>query len=185
MTGPVLQSTYRQYPDVGYPGLLARPEEPTIIERGILGSSTITRAATPSSGLFWDRSGERWRVPQATAEDRTVTGILTYDQSVVQNADDTITFAANDEIKVGLVGCFFGTAGVDLKKGDRLIYNASNGRWNRRSTFSGTDADDLVNGDSEGGVVGSLITCVSNSVSAGGLFMFRISFGIGTGVVYT
>ena len=42
----------------------------------------------------------------------------------------------------------------------------------------------LVNGTIEGGLSGALFTCVSRSVSDGDLFMVRVSFGLGTPLVY-
>ena len=192
--GPALQTTYRLYPDEGFPGLVARPEEPCIIERGLLGGSA---AARPGAGLYWDRANSRWKIPDAGTEDHEVQGILTYDQSKIQESDDSVSFAVGDEIQVGILGTFFMTAGVALRKFDRVIYDASAHDWNRRATFAAntqgtptvgqvdTAIENLVSGAVEGGLAGSLIVCASDSVAAGGLFHGRISFSIGNNIVYT
>ena len=201
MAGPIIQSEYRQYPDIGYPGLLARPEEPTIIERGILGGSGTFQ---PGDALYWDRTNLYWRLSTSAAEANDTTGILSYDQSTVQNTSDAVRFEAGDEVRVGIMGTFFATAGQSFVRGDRVIFDTSDHKWNRQAAFDvsnalarGTDAtvnniaiaiqrsvEALVNGTAEGGISGALFTCVSRSVSDGDLFMVRVSFGLGTPLVY-
>ena len=189
-----VQQNYEQYPEHGYPGLVARPEEPCTVELGILGTSSISRAAAPGAGLFWDRANEVWRIPQSGAEDRTVTGLLSYDQSKVQK-DEVVEIAVGDEIQVGIMGVFWATAGEALKRGDRVIFNASAGNWNRTDSYApdtvtvdaggvASAIQGLVNGTREGGIAGSLTVCASKSADAGDLFMMRMSYGIGTPIVY-
>ena len=195
MAGPVIQSAYNQYPDIGYPGLLARPEEPTIIERGVLGGSGTFQ---PGDALFWDRTNLYWRLSASAAEANDTTGILSYDQSTVQNTSDAVRFEAGDEVRVGIMGTFFATAGASFVRGDRVIFDTSDHKWNREAAFAagtqggntptGAQVDagiaNLVNGSVEGGISGALFTCVSRSVSDGDLFMVRVSFGLGTPLVY-
>ena len=206
MAGPIIQSEYRQYPDIGYPGLLARPEEPTIIERGILGGSGTFQ---PGDALYWDRTNLYWRLSTSAAEANDTTGILSYDQSTVQNTSDAVRFEAGDEVRVGIMGTFFATAGQSFVRGDRVIFDTSDHKWNRQAAFSHTVSTSnvpdninsggtgggvrtaisaavasLVNGGTEGGISGALFTCVSRSVSDGDLFMVRVSFGLGTPIVY-
>ena len=202
MAGPIIQSEYRQYPDIGYPGLLARPEEPTIIERGVLGGSGTFQ---PGDALFWDRTNLYWRLSASAAEANDTTGILSYDQSTVQNTSDAVRFEAGDEVRVGIMGTFFATAGESFVRGDRVIFDTSDHKWNRQAAFAVPAATatpagvaqasqirdaiqaaipTLVNGAVEGGLSGALFTCVSRSVSDGDLFMVRVSFGVGTPIVY-
>ena len=133
MAGPVIQSTYNQYPDIGYPGLLARPEEPTIIERGVLGGAGTLQ---PGDALFWDRDNLYWRLAVTAAEGNDTTGILSYDQSTVQNTSDQVRFTSGDEVRVGIMGTFFATAGASFVRGDRVIFDTSDHKWNRQARFA-------------------------------------------------
>ena len=83
-----------------------------------------------------------------------------------------------------------------------MIFDTSDHKWNRQASFNAAvtfpgsygqtsvatavqnAVNSLVGGTVEGGVSGALFTCVSRSVSDGDLFMVRVSFGLGTPLVY-
>ena len=190
MAGPTIQANYNQYPDHGYPGLCTLPDQPTIIERGILHGT-----GSPGQALWYDRSegteGGFWKVPANAAAARQVTGILSFDQSSVQNASDMVSFASGAEIKVGIMGAFWVTAHENLRYGDRLIYNTTSNRWARKGAFTSAVTstvsettvnaaiDSLVDGG-DSGINGALVTCATKgNVSAGALFIARFSFSVG------
>ena len=177
MAGPTIQANYSQYPDHGYPGLCALPDQPTIIERGILSGT-----ASPGDALWFDPTGTNgaWKKVTASEVDEP-TAILSYDQSAVQNSSDQVSFSDGDEIKVGIMGAFWATAGGPIKYGMRVKFDLTDSRWVAIPKFviaNNTNQNNLLLGDD--GFNGSLFTSATKlAVSDGGLFIVRISSGIG------
>ena len=130
-----IQQQFNRYQQIGYPGSLARPNSPHIIERGEAGVSM-----SPGAGVYFDQTNNDWRLPTSDAERLLVTAVVSYEQGTVQstrsggtpsgsNSDQEIVFAADDPIRLATNGDFFVIAGEAMERDDVLVYNQTTGRW--------------------------------------------------------
>ena len=111
----VIQRSYSINPDRGYPGMIAEPNSPMRIERGVL---NIPAAATrqlvrPGDSVFYNSGDNAWQVADNNPNQLVVAGILTYPADTVANADSELILASGAEVEVvtmGVVWVYFGGA---------------------------------------------------------------------------
>ena len=174
-----IQTSYNINPGKGYPGLIAHPNEPTIIEAG-----PLTGTARPGEAALWDRTQHAFKEADIStaAQLAAVIGIFTYRRSELQDSsNDRVNFADGEEVEVCVMGTVWVTAQVALEYGDRLAFSdGANGRWSVAAGFSAAAAPTGAELGGSTGIMGASIVCVSRfPVAAGGLALARVSPGLG------
>ena len=194
-----IQSTYSINPGLGYPGGIARPNEPMAIDLGrFVGSGTIS----PGMAVRYDRTNNGFVLPTTVATSRDFIGVVHYRRSEVQTDEDEVQFVNGDDIEVGVMGTFWVRSSNAVVYGDRMAYDTSASQWHMISSSTGGvsagssagqvgpsfDQAGLVaaiNGavgnildDNIGGIGGNQAWCVSpKPVAAGGLAQMRLGYG--------
>ena len=181
----VHQPSYNQYHDKGYAGQIAVRSIQPLIVRGFTAdiqddvndtSSAVDnewhednpRASNPKihpgDGVWFDRSvsgNQAWKLPETSAEENDVVGVVSYEQSNRPSQTNTTTGAieigSNNPIKVVIEGIVWVVAGESIKFGDLLKYSnisevtpAKQNRWVRHqvpdaATASAVgDVDEIV-----------------------------------------
>ncbi len=134
-----IQQRYRAHQQEGWPGALARPNEPHIYHTGTLHVPSAGRKPRPGDAIVYDAAEDAFKLPTTDAEDAKVCGILSYDQGVVQksldavpsgvNSEAYVEYADEDIVKVGVMGTFFVIAGVALEYGQLVEWQRDDYQW--------------------------------------------------------
>ena len=133
-----VQSNYERYAQLGYPGDLARPEEPHAFHEGVFHVSSGSTRPRPGYAVYYNESENAFSLPGA-AHLNLVCGVASFDPGLVAgrgsipsgaNSDSFIEFSDGDPAKVGVFGSFWGIAGEDMEYGDRLTFGTSpSSKW--------------------------------------------------------
>lgn len=178
-----VQQNYNIYPGAGYPGGIARPEEPTIIQRGIIKLATGV-TVQPGVALTYDRSDQTY-VPAVAGTVADIVGMLGYSISRVQNAENQVVFANGDQIRINLFGTFWAESHEALEEHDRLVFNPASNQWGILADAVGPAAGNTTlnaaynqtvrNGISAGSRLP--VVAASRATAAGEIFEARIGWG--------
>ena len=138
-----IQRAYNIYQQEGFVGDLARPEEYRLFE---FDKQTAVEVK-PGMGVYWDRSGSKWRLPTNPSNQLDVIGMVSYDNAEVagsltsvpagSNSGQDFKIAANKIVKIGTAGAFYAIAGEALKPGDLVMYDWNDEDWIRYSVPQG------------------------------------------------
>ena len=199
-----IQSTYAIYPDLGYAGGVARPNEPMAIDLGLFVGSGVIK---PGQAVRYDRANDGFVLPTNVATSRDFIGVVHYRRSEVQTADDEVEFSNGDDIEVGVMGTFWVISDNAVKYGDRMAFDTSTGNFHMissatadvgtgagdrnitdplaASSAGATDVSTAINAGVQnildgniGGIGGNQAWCVSpKPVAAGGLAQMRLGYG--------
>ena len=178
-----VQQNYNIYPGRGYAGGIARTDEPTVTQRGIIKlDAGIT--VRPGIGLTYDRSDQTY-IPAVAGTVADIVGMLGYNISQVQNVDDQVVFANGDEIRVNLMGTFWAAAHEAIEEHDRLVFNPGSGQWAVLAAAEGPAAGNVTlnaaynqtvrNGISAGSRLP--VVAASRATTAGEIFEVRLGWG--------
>lgn len=144
-TGAPIQRQYRRYEQEGWPGALARPNEPHAFHFGLIDVPTgATRTPRPGDPVYWDATAERYAIPTTAVQVEAVCGILVFDSGTVQgtldsvpsnaNSDAFVEYKDNDSVKVGVMGTFYAIAGEALNYDVLVEWDIANYKWDVRAT---------------------------------------------------
>ena len=130
-----IQNEFNVYQQKGYPGQLARPQEPYMADLHEVGASQEIR---PGEGMYL--SSGKWIKPADAATDMLVTHFCAYEQNVI--GTEIVAPAANHAVEIvytdgtaikgvalGTVFCVAGTDGI--VPGDLAIFNRTTKRWDK------------------------------------------------------
>ena len=192
-----VQSVYNTYPDLGYPGDIARPSEPHAFDTGLAQVPSNGRKPRPGDAVYYDRSANGFAVPTSDPQRAAVVGIVSFDPGVVQstaastpsgsNTDKFIEYDDGDELKVVVFGVVWVEAGSAMEYGQLVqqdTYSSPDYLWDPYTTDLTIEAATSV-ADLRTEVVAladsfrsKTFTCVSPAaVAANGLAQVRISQG--------
>ena len=171
-----IQNEYARHQRPGFYGDVSRPVPPSVFDLG-----QVSVAVKPGSGVLYDATADKWRLPTTNAERLDVTGIVSFDSAVVANRDGVIEYPVDTIIKVGVMGHFYAQAGEVLEYGDLVVFDQVAGDWIKYTRtvedFSGT-VDASAISDYVRDAINTLpkapIIAVSDAV-AGGLVDLRLS----------
>lgn len=187
----MLQREFGRYPGRGYPGDLARPDEPHAFDIGLARVPAGGRAPRPGDAVYYDEVNDRFAVPTNAAQQRAVIGIVSYDPGKVAgtvsplpddgNSDVFVEYADGEEIKVGVLGTFWVTAGSAMKYGQPCSMATDDFKWDSYVP----DLDVPAGAVTRQGLIDiveelrrRVSECVSPApVAADGLAQVRIGFG--------
>lgn len=163
----VVQQRFRAHQQEGWPGQLARPNEPHFYHTGTLHVPANGRNPRPGDALVYDASEDSFKLPSSAAEDAQVCGILAYDQGTVQkslasapagvNSEAYVEYADEAVVKVGVMGTFFVMAGAAMEYGQLVEWQRDDYLWepHTRATLALT-----------GNTAGNINTGVNNLIAA-------------------
>ena len=201
-----IQTQYNRYQQAGWPGALARPNEPHAFHIGVLHvPSGATRTPRPGDPVYYDATENQYAIPTTAAQLNAVCGIIVYDSGTVQaeltspptdaNSPAYIEYKDNAEIKVGFAGTYFGIAGEAQEYDDLLVWDLTDFKWDVRAAATVAAHTD-VTADTVAAINAALtsvttrvnaaiadlrrrpFTCVARSpVAADGLTEIQIGFG--------
>ena len=167
-----VQITYQINPEVGFPGMLAEPNSPHRVERGVLNIVASQARLTPRPGdaVFYNTGDNAWQVPDNAANRLAAEGILSYRQDDVGDADSEIILTDGAEIEVITMGVVWVVAGAALERGNQVSMQVGTG--NDAFQYIGvTRATDVAS------IYAHPITCYSISAADNGLFKAAIGYG--------
>lgn len=138
-----IQRIYRTYEQEGWPGALARPNEPHAFHFGLINVPTgATRKPRPGDPVYWDATEKRYAIPTTAAQLNAVCGILVFDSGTVQgtldtipsnvNSDAFIEYADNAQVKVGVMGTYYALAGEALTYDQLVAWDTTDYKWDVR-----------------------------------------------------
>ena len=165
-----IQTSYAINPGKGFKGLIARPNEPTIVERGILKPITSSKAnPVPGDALVWNGTGNGFSCP-VTASLKDIVGILTLRQDTVTGSSG-VSFSADDEIFICTLGTVWVEAGGAVEWGSRIVWQTDDSKWDADAfdKTESTAADGFAN------LVRNPVICVSDSGVDTNLVAARVS----------
>ncbi|MCY3553731.1 MAG: hypothetical protein OXH56_00270 [Gemmatimonadetes bacterium] len=135
-----IQQRYRAHQQEGWPGQLARPNEPHYYHTGILHIPANGRKPRPGDALVYDSSQDSFKLPTSDAESAKVCGILAYDQGTVQkslasaptgvNSEAFVEYENDAVVKVGVMGTFFVMAGAAMEYDQLVEWQRDDYLWN-------------------------------------------------------
>ena len=172
-----IQSSYSINPGKGFAGLIARPNDPTSVDLGIIGT-----AGQPGQPVIYDTGTGRFNVVSSAAQSRAAIGILTYRRSELQDsATSLVTFAAGDEVEIVTFGTVWLTAGGAVRYGQKVRYQTDDSKWDaltppNRLTGDSYDDDNIQDLTDYFGSV-SIVSVSTETIADDQLFEGRIGYG--------
>ena len=134
-----IQSQFDLYQQIGYPGQIARPNEPWAADRGpMIVNATSTRKGRPGDAVYWDTTNNGFAVPHNVATQLLVIGVIGYDGEVAHqlsavpsgsNSDYIVQYDDDDPIKVITMGSVFLIAGGAVEYSHILRFQTDH-KWN-------------------------------------------------------
>ena len=101
---PSVQQTYTIYPDIGFPGAIARPTEPHATESGLIYIPTGGKDPSPGDMIFYNTTENALQAVSSAAQQILACGILGYRADTVAQPDSTVKFKDGDEIQYFTMG---------------------------------------------------------------------------------
>ena len=130
MVSQSVQTSYQINPELGFPGDLARPNEPHSLDSGTLHVPTgATRKPRPGDALYYDTGQNKFAIPTSAAQVQNVVGLLHYRKDRVQNVNSTLEFENNAEIEVAIFGTFWVVAGSAIAYDARIDWDHQDFKW--------------------------------------------------------
>lgn len=125
-----IQQTYEIYPGRGFPGDVARPNEPMRIDSGTLHvPAGATRMPRPGDAVYYDTAENKWAIPTDAAQSLLVAGILHYRKDEVANTSDIVEFRDDAEIEVARFGTFWVVSGGAIEYDQLIQWDRSDFQW--------------------------------------------------------
>ena len=174
-----VQSSYEIYPELGFPGDNARPDEPTSQDSGKIYVPDSGRNPRPGDAVMYDRTRQRFALPTSAGEAARTVGILTYRKDQVANADTITEFSNDDEVQIAVHGTFWVTAGGTVRYGDLLRWQTDDYKWDLHAVPSVSGAQSAATINALLTAIGAYpIVCVSRFEAADGdVIQARIGYG--------
>ena len=139
MPDTIFQRQFSIRQQEGLPGMLAHSQVPHFALQCLAGV-----ALRPGDGVYIDRADGKVKLPTSAAERGDVCGIVLYNQdspektaaavpATAQSAQ-YIEIDADNPVRVGFLGIYWGLAGETLQPGDDVEFNQTTRRWIRQNT---------------------------------------------------
>ena len=161
------QTNYNIYQQDGWPGQLARANEPYAYHTGLVHVPTNGRKPRPGDAVYYDATQNSFALPTNDAQSQQAIGIVSYDPPTVQsslstvpdgaNSDSYIEYANDSVVKIAVLGTFFVVAGEAVEY-DQLV------QWDRTNQDWRVVANNPPN--VSGGSVSALVTSVNAAFDA-------------------
>ena len=192
----LVQRQFQRYPGLGYPGDLARPEEPHAFDLGLAHVPANGRKPQPGDAVYYDEAENAFAVPTDAAQVRAAVGIVSFDPGVIQqaraggvptgsNSDQFVQFEDGDPIKVCIAGTVWILAGSAMKYGQLVQWDSGNNNFEVYApdlevpaAFADLAAARTAVNDVVEELRRRVVECVSPSpVADNGLAQVRIGYG--------
>lgn len=166
-----IQQRFRAHQQEGWPGQLARPNEPHFFHTGTLYVPANGRNPRPGDAVLYDASQDSFKLPTTAAESAQICGIISYDQGTVQkslasaptgvNSEGYVEYKDDDIIKVGVMGTFYVIAGSAMEYGQLVQWDRADWLWDphTRATLALTGNTAANINDGVNALIAALMTC--------------------------